>query len=740
MRKIFLILISIFFVPIFAGAETVSNIQMIPNLDISYFGAYKIRSNISGSPTSVSVQVNGINGDGGSYWNYYASSTPYYDLVTKTMTATSTYYESSNIYPDSIYPEIFFAPSAITFNNNPTNIDLRRNNYHLFHLQNPYTMTASSSFFIEMNAVPVSTVNSADLEVYLVKNGKTTSFFSSDWRNSPDVELVGTFDKNSNFHHIHNAYSSHRLIALNTNSDGTIGTKNINVSGDFWIILYSNSPNTNRGWNLRYHDTPICTNSNGWYSGNQTGWTITNKGGCPDSHVHIARRDPIIADGISALITANYSEGTATSSETFLFYELPNLPPSQSSFISPTINGIYDGGIGDKINISWSNASDPNEGDLLNYSIYLMDSIGATSTTIANATTSTNAQLDISSVPNGLYSVRGVVCDNNVIPLCTYFDLPGTFTIEKVTPIYSLSSVSISSNNATTSLARAGNIVTLSFTANGSLTSASVNLYSNGIEVNDTPIITNIGNDYTVTYTVNENDASGFVSFIIRANNLDLEYFDTTDNSSVTVFKYSLLYSSGANGTISGITTQSIHHGSDGTTVTAIPNTGYHFTSWSDGVLTASRTDTNVTANISVYPIFTIDASAIPTSNASRQGSSVASRFQNLIQMGQYATANELRAQYPNLFNNLLINQKYNWSRDLSKGMTGDDVLALQKFLNAQGYTLAKTGPGSYGNETTFFGILTKNALSNFQKANKIYPPIGYFGPKTKNFISSHNL
>ena len=48
-------------------------------------------------------------------------------------------------------------------------------------------------------------------------------------------------------------------------------------------------------------------------------------------------------------------------------------------------------------------------------------------------------------------------------------------------------------------------------------------------------------------------------------------------------------------------------HGSSGTTVTAVPNTGYHFVQWSDGVLTAARTDTNVLANLSVTASFAMN-------------------------------------------------------------------------------------------------------------------------------------
>jgi len=65
-----------------------------------------------------------------------------------------------------------------------------------------------------------------------------------------------------------------------------------------------------------------------------------------------------------------------------------------------------------------------------------------------------------------------------------------------------------------------------------------------------------------------------------------------------------LKYSAGANGTISGIASQTVNAGGSGTPVTALPNTGYHFVSWNDGVTTAARTDTNVVANISVSASF----------------------------------------------------------------------------------------------------------------------------------------
>jgi hypothetical protein len=67
---------------------------------------------------------------------------------------------------------------------------------------------------------------------------------------------------------------------------------------------------------------------------------------------------------------------------------------------------------------------------------------------------------------------------------------------------------------------------------------------------------------------------------------------------------YTLTYSADANGTISGTTPQSVSSGGSGTQVTAVAKTGCHLVSWSDGVMTAARADTNVTANISVTANF----------------------------------------------------------------------------------------------------------------------------------------
>ena len=74
---------------------------------------------------------------------------------------------------------------------------------------------------------------------------------------------------------------------------------------------------------------------------------------------------------------------------------------------------------------------------------------------------------------------------------------------------------------------------------------------------------------------------------------------------------------------------------------------------------------------------------------------------------------------------------------NLTVGSLGSEVKALQEFLNSHGYTIANSGAGSPGKETTKFGGLTKAALIKYQKAKGITPAAGYFGAKTRAVVNS---
>ena len=124
-----------------------------------------------------------------------------------------------------------------------------------------------------------------------------------------------------------------------------------------------------------------------------------------------------------------------------------------------------------------------------------------------------------------------------------------------------------------------------------------------------------LGGDSGTAVTAVPNEGYAFVRWsdgVITATRTDT---DVAGNISVTAEFASLChltYMAGEGGTIEGETVQSVPVGGGGTAVTAVPNEGYAFVRWSDGVTTATRTDADVTGNISVTAEFEIDPDYTP--------------------------------------------------------------------------------------------------------------------------------
>lgn len=103
------------------------------------------------------------------------------------------------------------------------------------------------------------------------------------------------------------------------------------------------------------------------------------------------------------------------------------------------------------------------------------------------------------------------------------------------------------------------------------------------------------------------------------------------------------------------------------------------------------------------------------------------------------ATINELQSKVGQTGGSMASSVcPYAWTRSLSSGSTGDDVMKLQKFLNSSDDTrVSVSGAGSVGMETSYFGPATAAAVSKFQvkyredilSPSGLVNPTGYFGP-----------
>jgi formylglycine-generating enzyme required for sulfatase activity len=147
------------------------------------------------------------------------------------------------------------------------------------------------------------------------------------------------------------------------------------------------------------------------------------------------------------------------------------------------------------------------------------------------------------------------------------------------------------------------NQYTLTYTAgdNGSITGATsqtVNYGTNGTAVEAVP-----ATSYHFVRWSDDSTQNPRIDANVTA--------DINVTATFSINEYTLTYTAGDNGSITGETPQTVNHGASGTAVEAVPTTGYHFIRWSDTSTANPRADSDVTGDISVMAEFASNTETI---------------------------------------------------------------------------------------------------------------------------------
>lgn len=162
---------------------------------------------------------------------------------------------------------------------------------------------------------------------------------------------------------------------------------------------------------------------------------------------------------------------------------------------------------------------------------------------------------------------------------------------------------------------------------------------------------------------------------------------------------------------------------------------------------TGAKTVTCSTDHFSTFALFGTElereeAPVARDSSASR-GTSIKGRVANLIRVGNVARAEEVKSDWPALFEEASSTPAVSTTvtapvRDLELRMEGDDVRALQDILRT-GTGVAALALNRVGS-TGYFGRYTHEALAEYQLLHGIKPTSGYFGPLTRAQMSASGV
>ena len=171
----------------------------------------------------------------------------------------------------------------------------------------------------------------------------------------------------------------------------------------------------------------------------------------------------------------------------------------------------------------------------------------------------------------------------------------------------------------------------------------------------------------------------------------------------IVITEYKIKYETDGNGAITGEATQTVVEGKDCSAVTAIPNAGYRFVEWSDGIETPERQDKNIIANMTVTAQF--ERLNYKLSYAAGKGGYLKGTSNQTVSYGE---SGESVTAIPN------VGYKFvSWSDGIETPERQDKNIIADKTVTAQferiNYTLSyAAGKGGYlkgtSNQTVSYG------------------------------------
>ena len=235
----------------------------------------------------------------------------------------------------------------------------------------------------------------------------------------------------------------------------------------------------------------------------------------------------------------------------------------------------------------------------------------------------TNVYLGTTTISNGTLLVNGVLTTNaaSTVTVATNATLGGTGLINGATIVQDggtlapgsggIGQLTISNDVNLSASSKSS----MELSKNGGVLTNDLVLIAGTLTQGGTLIVTNTGTNAPIVgdsfhlFSAGTN-AGGFTSFNLPAlaNGLSWTTNSLATNGTLAVVlnTYTLTYIAESNGTLSGSMTQMVNYGDGGSAVTAVPNSGYAFTNWSDGFTVNPRADANVTNNLSVTANFVL--------------------------------------------------------------------------------------------------------------------------------------